>query len=237
MNGRSESKYTVWHFIGCGCTVLLLLGLIAVAGFIWFGKQMVDGMKAGFEDPQVRAARAQKILGYQDLPEGYHPGFTVSVPMMMEMASLGDKELPAGTELPEHGRDRGFGGKLFGRQGFLYMKVRTFGKESTKTEFQGEMNLDLEIQRRADEGTVEAGGADVHYVASFAYGLVDGERVPTISTEMEIKCLADPYMRKAIWFTPGPEDPGGSFDKSILAGTAGDPQAIEDFLDHFDLCK
>jgi hypothetical protein len=236
MNGQSQSKYTVWHFIGCGCTVLVLLGLIAVAGFIWFGKQMVDGLKAGFEDPEVRAAQTRKILGYDELPEGYYPGFTMSVPFMMDMATLGDKDLPADTDLSDEPHERGFGGKLFDRSGFLYVKARSVGdKESTDLE--GEMNLDLHLQRRIGEGTVEAGGADVHYASSFAYGTSDGERVPTVSSDLEIECLADPYIRKAVWFTAGPEDPGGEIDPASLAGTAADPDAMKAFLDHFDLCR
>jgi len=236
MNGQSESKYTVWHFIGCGCTVLVLLGLIAVGGFIWFGKQMIDGVKAGFEDPEVRAARTQEILGYQELPEGYYPGFTMSVPFMMDMATLGDKELPAGEELSDDRDERGFGGKLFDRSGFLFVKARAVGDRDAE-DVHGDMNLDLHLQRRIGEGTVEAGGGDVHYSSSFAYGTSDGERVPTISTDMEVECLADPtYVRKAVWFTPGPEDPGGEIDPAILAGTAADPEAIRAFLDHFELC-
>ncbi len=236
MEGQSQSKYTVWHFIGCGCTVLLLLGLIGVGGFIWFGKQMVDGMKAGFTDPEVRAAQTQKILGYEELPDGYHPGFTISVPFMFDMATLGDKELPAGETLHDERHDRGFGGKLFERSGFLYLKARAMGKKQN-TDVEGEMNLDLQLQRRIGEGTIEAGGADVHYTASFAYGTKDDQRVPTISTDMKIECLSDPYVRKAVWFTAGPKDPGGEIDPAILAGTAGDPEAIKAFLDHFDLCR
>ena len=236
MNGQSQSKYTVWHFIGCGCTVLLLLGLIAVGGFFWFGKQMIDGLKAGFENPEVRAARTQEILGYEELPEGYHPGFTMSVPFMMDMATLGDKELPAGEELESHGGGKDLGGRLFGRKGFLYFKARAMGGDA-ETDLKGDMNPDLQLQRHISEGTVEAGGAEVHYTTSFAYRTVDGERVPSISADLAIECLADPYVRKAIWFTPGPEDPGGEIDPATLAGTAADPDAIKDFLDHFDLCR
>lgn len=243
MNGQSESRYTVWHVIGCGCSVLLVLALIAAAAVIFFGKQMVDGVRAGIEDPEVRAARTREILGYDELPEGYHPGFSVSVPFVMDMASLGDREPPAGEEMGDEGfeeeLEKGFGGAFFERRGFLFMKVRALGDEPPEGEFQGELDLDIQIQRRIDEGTLEAGGAEVDYTAHLGYGLRDGERMPTLSTELDIRCLSAPYMRKAVWFTPGPEEevPVGELDPEVLRGTAADPEAIKAFLDHFDLCR
>lgn len=244
MNGETQSRYTVWHFIGCGCTVLLLLGLVAVGGLVYFGKQVADRMEAGIKDPEERAARTREILGYDELPEGYHPGINLSVPFFMDMVSLGDKELPAGEEVEkELGRDPG--SIFFKRRGFLYMKVRRFGAGDAEEDLRAEMNLDFDMVRLVGEGTLEAGGAEVEYAARAGHGHGDGERFPAISTEMKVRCgggaeVRDPYARKALWFTEAPEQavsPEGEGDEAALEGTAGDPEAMRRFLDHFDLCR
>lgn len=244
MNGDTQSRYTVWHFIGCGCTVLLLLGLVAVGGLFYFGKQVADRMEAGIKDPEERAARAREILGYEELPEGYHPGLTISVPFFMDMVSLGDRELPAGDQVEEE-LERDPGSVFVGRKGFVLMKVRTFGRGEADEEIKSELNLDFDLVRLVDEGTLEAGGAEVDYVARAGYGRAEGERFPAVSAEMTIHCGAgsevrDPYARKGLWLTEAPErvvSPDGEGAEAALEGTAGDPEAIRRFLDHFDLCR
>ncbi len=244
MNGDTQSRYTVWHFIGCGCTVLLLLGLVAAGGVIYFGKQMADRLEAGIKDPEARAARTREVLGYDELPEGYHPGITLSVPFFMDMVSLGDKELPAGEEA-EKELESDPGSIFFERRGFLFMKMRSFGSEEASDDLRTEMNMDFDLVRLVGEGTLEAGGAEVEYVARAGHGHGDGERFPAISTELSIRCGAgaevrDPYTRKALWFTEAPEQavsPEGEGAEEFLEGTAADPEAMRRFLDHFDLCR
>ena len=245
MNGQSESRYTVWHFIGCGCTVLVLLGLVLAGGVFWFGKQMADRMEAGIKDPEERAARTREVLGYDELPEGYHPGFTFSVPFFMDMVSLGDKEPPAGEDLEEVELEGDFGSAFFERRGFLFMKFRTFGAQEADEEFRTEMDLDFDPVRLVGEGTLEAGGAEVQYVARAGWSHAGDESLPAISTEMTVRCGAgsevrDPYARKGLWLTEAPEravSPDGEGAEASLEGTAGDPEAIRRFLDHFDLCR
>ena len=246
MNGQHAqgSKYTVWHFVGCGCTALLILGLIVAGGVFWFGREMVQGLKAGIEDPEERVELSRQILGWDELPEGYRAGITVRVPFVMTMTTLGDRELPEG-EMLDGGRvDADDMGELFGTRGFLYFKIRTFGSEPEEIEENADLDFDFDPERRLGDGEVEAGGATVAWVARLGIAdLADG-RARTISTDLTIRCLADPYARRAIWFEKAPEllaaegagqvPPEG--EQAALVGTPADPEAIGDFLDHFDLC-
>lgn len=245
MNGSRESRYTVWHFIGCGCTVLVLLALLLAGGAIFFGKQMVDGIKAGIQDPEVRDARARKILGYEELPEGYHPGISVSIPFVMEMAMLGDRELPGAEDLEEEEVEAEVKRSLFGRRGFFFFKVRGAAEGESDEDLAREMNIDLKFEKARElaRGEVEAGGAEVSFVAHLGTIHGDEEALPAIINEMVATCLADPYGRKVLWFEAVSEElseksaPAEAIAPEDLAATPADPEAVKAFLDHFDLCR
>lgn len=238
MNSQ-ESRYTVWHFVGCGCTVLLLLGLIGAGVVFLLGRQMVEGMKAGVEDPEARAARSREVLGWEELPEGYLPGITVRVPFVMTMTMLGDRELPEGDPIEGGDLDG-----LFGTRGFLYFKVRAFGGQPEEVEENAELDFEFDPERRLADGEVEVGGAVVGWVARI--GVADLAEGPAraISTDLSISCLSDPYVRRGIWFEKAPEaltgegaaEPSGEEEAAALEGTPADPEAIREFLDHFELC-
>lgn len=245
MNGSRASRCTVWHFIGCGCSILLLLGLLLAGGAIFFGKQMIDGVKAGIEDPEVRAQRAQEALGYEELPEGYHPGISISLPFVMEMVTLGDRELPDRESVDEDEMEREITRSLFGRKGFLFFKVRGSFDDEPGDEMTRDMNIDLDfdLERELARGEVEAGGAEVRYVAhSGTIGKVS-DRLPAIISEMEIDCLENPYARKALWFEAVSEElaealaPVKAVEEGVVVGTPADPERAKEFLDHFDLCR
>lgn len=243
--GSSQSRYTVWHFIGCGCTVLVLLGLLVAGGAIFFGKQMVEGIKAGIEDPEVRAARAREILGYEDLPEGYYPGISISFPFVMQMAALGDHELPDSEDLSKNEMESEIARSLFGQRGFFFVKVRGKGGDESEGDLASEMNIDLDfdLDRALADGSVEAGGGEVSFVAHSGTIRGGDERLPAIINEMVVTCLSDPYGRKALWFVAVSEEmnerfvPTEAVEPEDVVGTPADPEAVKAFLDHFDLCR
>lgn len=259
MNG-TESKYTVWHYVGCGCAVLFILGVLGVGGCFWMVTNWGRQLESELRDPEARAARAQRLLGYEELPEGYHAGITVSIPFVMEMAMLGDRELPEGEDF-----DR-VGGDLFGERGFMYFKMRSFGQ--SEESFREEMEHGFRAERVVAEGEVDAGGGRVSYVAEVGTTPVRTGRLRSVSAEMEIDC-GDGYFRTANWFTPVPgaepvEEPAGEAgrdgtgedppeeagdggeppaeavpapgDGEGLEGTPADEEALRAFLDHFDFC-
>lgn len=231
MNG-SGSKYTVWHYVGCGCAILLVLGILGVGGCFWaltnWGRQVESELK----DPEARASKARSLLGYDELPEGYHPGISFSVPLVMDVVFLGDKELPTGDDLERmHGQ-----GDLFEKRGLIYFKMRAFGQDREK--LRGEFDeIDFEAEEVVGEGEVEAGGATVRYTAELGETVLGTGRIPSVSVELEIDCR-DRYFREAMWFEPIPgAEPGQEeIPKESLAGTPADEAALRAFLDHFRFC-
>ncbi|MFP3941140.1 MAG: hypothetical protein ACLF0P_12590, partial [Thermoanaerobaculia bacterium] len=250
-------KYTVWHYVGCGCAVLFVLGLLGVGGCFWMVTNWGRQLESELKDPEARAARAQRLLGYEELPEGYKPGITVSIPFFMDMAMLGDRELPAGEDMDS------MGGDLFGERGFMYFKMRSFGQ--SEEHFREELEHGFRAERVLAEGEIEAGGARVSYVAELGTTPVRTGRLRSVSAEMKIDC-GDGFFRTATWFTPvpgasaeeaaraeegtgatggpgaeveetGPDGPAEVPSPESLAGTPADEEALRAFLDHFDLCR
>lgn len=254
MNGTS--KYTVWHYVGCGCAVLAALAALGVGGMIWFGYRTAQN----FTDPAVREAKVQEMLGYDELPEGYHPGFALSIPFVMDMAMIGDRPLPSGDGM------QGFEDEdLFEDRGFMFFAMRRFGGPE---DVRGETDYDFDADRTIGEGEVEAGGATVRYTAKVGTMETGGEAIRSIASEMEIDC-GDGKYRFAVWFEraelaaeegaeaeaapegeatpaetaeaeaePVPDtDPiPGSEPVEDFTGTPADEDALRAFLDHFQLC-
>lgn len=236
MNG-TESKYTVWHYVGCGCAVLFVLAVLGIGGCFWMMKEWGTQMSEELKDPEARAAKARSLLGYEELPEEYHPGISFSVPLVMDVVMLGDRELPAGDLRANYDDD-----DLFEKRGFLFFKMRDFGQG--EEEMREELDHDFRPERVVAEGELEAGGATVAYVAEVGTAHVGSSALRSVTAELEIDC-GDSYYRKAIWFTPvpgaeaGKEEEGqeGAPEEESFAGTPADEAALRAFLDHFDFCR
>lgn len=244
MNGTS--KYTVWHYVGCGCAVLLVLAVLGIGGCFVVLTQWGRDVEREIKDPAAREAKAQSILGYDEIPEGYHAGISFSVPFAMEVVMLGDRELPAGDDMERlHDED-----DLFDERGFLYFKVRSFGDAGV--EMRDDLDYDFDAEERVAEGEVEAGGATVRYRADLGSAHLDGDSQRTVSAELEIEC-GDGFTRHGVWFTPAPPGEAGEAAEEVAAdeagpevevpaealdftGTPADEAALREFLDHFRFC-
>ncbi len=224
MNGASTGKRTAWHYIGCGCVVLAVLGALTAGGVGWFFYTRAKQFKAEITDPAARAAKVRSILDYDELPDGYYPAIGMSIPWVMEMAILSDHELPAGEDMKRmDDRD------LMGGKGFLYFAFRSFGGAQGEERGYAQTNFDFDAQKELGRGEVEAGGAKVSWVARLGNLHRRGETLSTVAAELEIDCPQDQRARRAVWFTPAPE--GDDY-----AGTPASPDALTAFLDHFRFC-
>lgn len=220
--------------LGCGCGGAMALVLVAIVGLAWFGYRQGDRFREALRDPESRAAASREVLGYRELPPGYHPMGGFSVPLVMEMAMLSDRE-PGPGETVEGPED------AFGRRGFVLMATRSWGgrEDELREYFRGERSSATffeEIDRRFEggealgRGRVEAGGSEVSYVAERGRMELGGGTEPTVLARLLIECGGDSRLRAAMWFEPAPEE-GGGYD-----GTPADERALRDFLDHFRLC-
>lgn len=223
---RSPLFYVV---LGCGGLMALTMVGFIVAGLLMYraGKGFVEGMT----DPTQKAANVQKMLG--TTPTGYFPIMTMSIPLMMDVAMLGDQE-----SLED-------GGVTDFDRGFMYLRVfaneqsnraKDFfdGKESdTRALKNSGLNVDVkDILRR---GTLTTGnGSVVKYVAT--RGTVDSpngqsqnEARSGLNTLMYFECAGDTAVRLGVWMMKD-VNPELSTEKLQLEGTVADEAQIVGFI-------
>lgn len=221
--------------VGCGCGSVLALVLLLVMGLAWFGYSRGQRFQAELRDPEARDARSRQILGYRELPEGYHPMGGFSLPWVQEMAMLSDRE-PGPDEEVTGPAD------AFGRRGFVYLEARSsderarevegyFEGESERTEFFEDVDARFTAERELGRGHLRAGGADVRYVAELGRMTLRDEELPTVLARILMVCPEKSRLRVATWFEPAPEEGVGVQD------TPADPARLRTFLDHFRLCE
>jgi len=223
----------------------MALALVVLMGLAWFSYERGQRFEKELQDPAAREARSREILGYRELPEGYHPLGGFSVPFFQEMAMLSDRE-------PEPGEELSGPADAFGRRGFIYLESRSskdrareveayFEGESEHSEFFHDVDDRFEVEESLGRGHLRAGGAEVRYVAERGRMTLRGEELPTVLARLLVVCPEATRLRVAMWFEPpleaaaaAPAAPGAV---EPLAGTPADPEALRRFLDHFQLCK
>ena len=225
--------------LGCGCGALVAGALALVMALAWFGYRKGEGFRESLRDPESRAAASREVLGYRELPAGYHPMGGFSIPFVMEMAMLSDREPAPGEEIegPE---------QAFGRRGFVFLVTRTSGRQEAELRayFRGEREqaqFYQEIDRRftggevVGRGRLSAGGAEeVLYVAERGRMELGDGPAPTVLARLLVECPEGSRLRAAMWFEPAPPAVGGGGESH--RGTPADPAALQRFLDHFRLC-
>lgn len=239
MTSSAESAPEPRSPVGCGCGAALALLLLVVTGLAWFGYSRGQRFQDELRDPAARDARSREILGYRDLPEGYHPLGGFSLPWVQEMAMLSDREPGPDEEITGPA-------DAFGRRGFVYLEARSsdgrareveayFEGESERTRFFEDVDERFTTERELGRGHLRAGGADVRYVAELGrmtLGEEEGDQeLPTVLARLLLVCPERTRLRVAMWFEPAVEG-GGQ-----LQGTPADPAALRTFLDHFRLCE
>ncbi len=220
--------------IGCGgLMALILVGFLVVTLLVVrAGKGLVDGMT----DPSQKAANVTKMMG--KAPAGYHPIMTMSVPLFMDMALLGDKEMLADGGVPDFDK------------GFIYFRIisndqsnraKDFfdGKTDDTSALKGSgINVDVkDVLRRGALKT--ASGSVVKYVATRGTMETQGTRQQEaksgINTVLYFECVADTAVRMGVWMMQD-VDPALPSDQLKLEGTVADEAEINRFIQPLTPC-
>ncbi len=221
--------------MGCGCGAVVAVVLLLIVTLTWFSYEKSKSFEKQLGDPAARDRTSRRILGYRRLPEGYHPMGGFSVPFMMKMAMLSDRDLAPG-ETVEGATD------AFRRRGFVFMKTRAFGDRAADlrdyfagrretSDFFKDAELEFEASETLGRGAVDAGGGHVLWLAERGTMKLGDTARPEVLARLLVECPGDRRLRVAMWFEPVPAA-GSSY-----AGTPADPAAIGRFLNHFQLCS
>jgi hypothetical protein len=241
--GRERKSSSPWAWLGCGCGAIALLGILGLSGLTWVAYRSAKDMEESSKDPVARAAKVREVLPYKELPAGYHAVGTFSLPFLMDVAILSDREPEPGVA---PGQDNA--GEGFEQRGFIYMNLRQFrdNKEKMRAYIEGkapapkdsgwaQSNVRFEASELIRRGTVDVSGRKILYAASRGEIEKEGRDTDGLVTMLMPDCPDDGRLRFGLWFGPDPA-PGEPSDKLNLAGTNADPQAIRDFASHFRFC-
>lgn len=249
--GRSTTS-----LLGCGCGLLVLGVLAVIVGMTWFTYRQAKGLAEGFTDPERRAASAQEILAYEELPAGYQALGGFSVPFLFKTALLTDKE-----QVEAAPEGSGESADLFDTRGFVYVETLGMGQrddqirayfESSQDQGQaqegtgpvnistgGDTNIDVDFEVREvlGRGTVPVPFGEALYVARAGKLEIEEKKLDGLSTLVYVDCQDDSRVRFGLWFAPLPEPAEAGGAPAGLDGTPADPAAIEEFLGHFQICR
>ena len=227
-DGRSP-----WVYIGVGCGILVAMVAVVAVTIVFVGFRSVSKLKAEMADPRAREAKAVRLLGVDELPQGYYAGPSFSIPLLFDMAMLVDqppdddgsvaestervfiyvKIIRGGREWSDYTEGRADPMEMLDDQGFHLESAETIGSEELMI---GDMKLFYVAQR---------GELQTH----------DRHSLDGVATVMFMACPGDKRMRLGIW--GGPEtDPDLPVAEADFSGTAADPEAIRGFVSQFDFC-
>lgn len=234
---KKQRSPLFYVLIGCGGLMALI-----VLGFVIVGLVVAKGVKdmaGGLTDPNQKEANVRKMLGTP--PAGYHPIVTMSIPMLMDMAMLGDQPMLPDGGFPQLDRT------------FLYFRVvatdqsrkaKDFftGKDDDTSALRGS-GVNIEAKDILRRGALKTGaGGSVKYVATRGTmetntnGRGRGESDPGINTLMLFECVGDDALRMGVWIMKDP-NPSAAVADMQLAGTVADEGEIATFIKPLNPCK
>jgi hypothetical protein len=235
-------------YVGVGCLAAVLILVAIVVGLGYVGYRAVRGTIESMEDPAARADAAVRILGADELPDGYYPMVGMSIPFLVETAVLSDQPPDESGNVPS-----------FRERGFIYVKTLRIGEQEQELRdfFEGKIedpealrqfSIDLDIEEMLGRGVFEEGDRTLRWAAYRGEiaadqpgdGLGDGgsrgrQSQDGLNAMVLIECPDDERLRFGIWFGPDP-DPAAKDGSPALLGTPADATAIQSFMRHFDVC-
>ncbi len=238
-----EAKRTspwVWVAAGCGGALFLIVGCVVSLGY--FGVRQVRQFEERMSDPEKRLEAALDVLNAEELPAGYYPLMSFSVPFVMDSVILTDREVAGGFD------DRS--PEALGERGFLYFKMLRFDRteqRELRDFFEGRsddpsvlrrshINVDLKPRDRVANGELPNGDGQVLWVShradSFSHRTANED---ALATMMLVECPGDQRTRFGILYGPDPA-PEVAVGEADWSGTAADPGEVAAFASHFDFC-
>jgi len=234
MNGAPKKKTSPWVYVAIGCGGIVVLALLAIGGIAVFAYRKGKQMEAEMKDPVARAAKVREVLG-GDMPPGYHPVFSMSIPLVMDMAMLGDQP-PDEKGQPNKRMDGGF----------MYISSIAMGsqQDELKRYFEGTLddpealrraNIHVDSQETIRRGSIDIPGQQTLYLAQRGTFAMNQTSSQGLTSLILVDCPQDGRQRLGIWFGPDPA-PDKAVESVDWSGSVADEAAMRAFMGHFQLC-
>ncbi len=229
-----KSSPCLYMVIGCGIAVVLAIAVLVGGGLFLAkkGQEFAEEMS----DPVARSEKVKEVLGAEQLPEGYYPMISISIPFAFEMAMLSDR--PGEGPEPQGIDESGFiylDGRMFGakRQNLIdYLEGKT-----DDFDMLDDTSIDFDSSQSLRRGSFEIEGRR-HLYAAYRGEVDTGEQTfEGLQVLTYIEC-EDPRVRLGIWFGPDPMDEVAT-DGELpleLTGTPADEAVLIEFYRAFRPC-
>lgn len=215
MQEAKKSNVGLW-LLG-GCALIVLLGLAAVVGGVFWGTSKLSNMAEEMSDPAAREKKAKEILGASALPPGYHAGVSISMGLA-KTARLGD--------VPGAISERGF--VYNDSMGSGESKIAGYVAGNGANVFD-EMGTRLRTDELLANGTFDVNGQRVGYSTRRGEVTLDNQAVAGFFTIFTIDCSGDDRERWAVWFEKAAPEATG--------GTVTNAEEMKAFFGHLNLCR
>jgi hypothetical protein len=224
-------KRSGWFYVFVGCGVLVLAGILVVGAGAFMTIRWAKEMK----DPELRTAKAlretQKIMGVEQLPDGYHAEVSLRAPFGFgTILVLTDGPPMVDGETPE------FENLL------VYMEGPGWDKDWKEFANGGEppfdnmddLNINIRDSDVVGRGELTVGKMELAYLAHSGEFSAEGFASDGVFTVILVRCPeGDKRSRTIIW---GGSEGIPEGEEIVLTGTAGDPDRIAALMGHFRLC-
>jgi len=234
-----QKKRSPWLYVGIGCGVLLLLGIVAGVAVMSFLFKKGREYQEDLANPIARTEMVKKTLGAQTLPEGYFAVMSLSVPALMDIAVLSSRSPDAPNADP---------GEDFRIFVYMYLKAAAASEQEQLRNYLEGKSEDASVLARngvrLGNGEIVARGVISLEDRRVLYAVQRGElstqqserKGPGLNSILFLECQGQTRMRTGLWMAPDP-NPETSFNELDLKGTPADPEAIRAFMSHLNPCK
>jgi len=232
MKDEKKTTQKTCLYIGLGCGVLILLGLIILGIVGYWGYQKAEEIK----DPAKRQEKVNTLLGTDSLPSGYHPVIGMSIPWVMDFAMITDRAPDPDGEFEDTGEHLFIYLKFLIKPGKDGQELRDFFEgRSDDPQVLEDANINIDVEEIVGRGSIPMEDMDVLYVSTRGEVQAQQESSEGLSTLMLLECNSDEKMRFAIWIGPDIPNPEGATEADFT-GTPADEAEVARFMRQFSVC-
>jgi hypothetical protein len=232
-----EKKGFPWGWVLGGCAIVVVCIIIVVVGAGYFVYNKAQEFSEDIKDPKKREAKVMEILGAETLPEELYPVVGLSVPMIMDVAILGDEPSTEYGEPSDPG-ERGFiyFSMISGSQQRQELQEFFEGKRSSSSMLR-QYDVDIDVREVLGRGELESNGQKIRWVAHRGDRRHTSASQTVLMTMMLFECPEqDRRMRLGVLFHPDPAEEA-QLEEIDVIGTIADEAEIASFVSHFQVCE